>query len=153
MSRKVLLVSLLSAFIVGCGSGRSSIDSVASSNGSASISGETIVGQTLSASVSDPDGVEAGTDTYQWYSNGAAINGATSTTYTLTADEGGETVSVVARYTDSEGLRETVESSGSPFKRRLRWVQPSFTRWSTERLATFLPWGPRGWQVARFHLA
>jgi len=112
MSRKVLLVSLLSAFIVGCGSGRSSIDPVASSNGSASISGETVVGQTLSASVSDPDGVEAGTDTYQWYSNGAAINGATSATYTLTADEGGETVSVVARYTDSAGLRETVESSG-----------------------------------------
>ena len=112
MSRKVLLVSLLSAFIVGCGSGRSSIDPVASSNGSASISGETVVGQTLSASVSDPDGVEAGTDSYQWYSNGAAINGATSATYTLTADEGGETVSVVARYTDSAGLRETVESSG-----------------------------------------
>ena len=63
MNRKVLLVSLLSAFIVGCGSGRSSIDPVANSNGSASISGETVVGQTLSASVSDPDGVEAGTDT------------------------------------------------------------------------------------------
>jgi VCBS repeat-containing protein len=112
MNRKVLLVSLLSAFIVGCGSGRSSIDPVANSNGSASISGETVVGQTLSASVSDPDGVEAGTDTYQWYSNGAAISGATSATYTLTGDEGGETVTVVARYTDSAGLRETVESSG-----------------------------------------
>ena len=44
--------------------------------------------------------------------NGAAISGATSSTYTLTADEGGETVSVVARYTDSAGLRETVESAG-----------------------------------------
>ena len=73
MSRKVLLISVLAAFIMGCGSGRSSIEPVAGSNGTATISGEAVVGQTLSASVSDPDGVEAGTDTYQWYLNGSAI--------------------------------------------------------------------------------
>lgn len=111
MSRKVLLISVLAAFIMGCGSGRSSIEPVAGSNGTATISGEAVVGQTLSASVSDPDGVEAGTDTYQWYLNGSAIGGATSATYTLTAAEGSGLVSVVVRYTDAEGLRETVESS------------------------------------------
>ena len=111
MSRKVLLVTLLSAFIVGCGSDRGSVDPVASSNGSVSISGEAVVGQALSASATDPDGVESGTESYQWYSDGAAISGATSMAYTLTTAEGGEMVTVVVRYTDSAGLRETVESS------------------------------------------
>ena len=111
MSRKVLLVTLLSAFIVGCGSDRGSVDPVASSNGSVSISGEAVVGQALSASATDPDGVESGTESYQWYSDGAAISGATAMAYTLTTAEGGEMVTVVVRYTDSAGLRETVESS------------------------------------------
>ncbi len=111
MSRKVLLISLLSAFLVGCGSDRSSIDPVASSNGSASVSGDAVVGQTLTASVTDPDGVESGSETYQWYSDGAAIGGATSVAYTLSQSEGGGMVSVVVRYTDSAGLRETVESA------------------------------------------
>lgn len=59
MSRKVLLVAFLSAFIVGCGSDRGSVDPVASSNGTASISGQAVVGQTLSASATDPDGIES----------------------------------------------------------------------------------------------
>ena len=83
MSRKVLFISLLSAFLVGCGSDRGSIDPVASANGSASVSGDAVVGQTLTASVTDPDGVESGSETYQWYSDGALISGATSMTYTL----------------------------------------------------------------------
>jgi len=110
MSRKALLVSLLFAFVAGCGSDRGSIEPVATSNGSANISGNAVVGETLSASISDPDGVVSGTDSYQWYSNGEAIGGATSATYTLTPSEGGELVSVVVRYTDDTGLRETVES-------------------------------------------
>ena len=111
MSRKVLFITLLSAFLVGCGSDRGSIDPVASANGSASVSGDAVVGQTLTASVTDPDGVESGSETYQWYSDGAMISGATSMTYTLSQSEGGGLVSVVVRYTDSAGLRETVESA------------------------------------------
>ncbi len=45
MSHKVLLISLLSAFIVGCGSGRSNIEPDAGSNGTATISGVAIVGK------------------------------------------------------------------------------------------------------------
>jgi hypothetical protein len=111
MSRKVFLVTLLSTVIVGCSSDRGSLDPVASSNGSVTISGEAVVGQALSASAQDPDGVESGTESYQWYSDGAAISGASSMTYTLTSAEGGEMVTVVVRYTDAAGLRETVESS------------------------------------------
>ena len=116
MSRKVFLVTLLSAFVVGCGSDRGSVDPVASSNGSVTISGEAVVGQALSAAAVDPDGIESGTESYQWYADGVAISSASSMTYTLSPAEGGEMVSVVVRYTDAAGLRETVESSEVPIQ-------------------------------------
>ena len=105
------LYAVLLTTLVGCGSDRDSTPLVQGSNGVASISGEAVVGETLSASVSDSDGVQSGTESYQWYSDGDAISGATSSSYTLTANEGSEAVSVVVRYTDNSGLRETVESA------------------------------------------
>ncbi|MEL7024253.1 MAG: VCBS domain-containing protein [Pseudomonadota bacterium] len=111
MSHRVVLSVILLALFAGCSSDRDSVPLVESSNGSATISGDAVVGGTVTASASDPDGVVAGTESYQWYSNGAAINGATSASYTLTSAEGGAAVTVVIRYTDSPGLRETVESS------------------------------------------
>ncbi|MEM7283367.1 MAG: VCBS domain-containing protein, partial [Pseudomonadota bacterium] len=106
-----LFYGLLLTTLAACGSSRDDTALVQASNGVASLSGVAVVGSTLSASVSDPDGVEAGSDSYQWVSNGELIAGATSSTYTLGPDEGGESVTVIVRYTDSTGLRETVESS------------------------------------------
>jgi VCBS repeat-containing protein len=111
MNHKVFLFAVLFTTLAGCGSSRDDIPLVDDSNGVASIGGDAVVGQTLSASVSDSDGVQGGTESYQWYSDGDAIPGATSATYTLTQDEGGESVTVVVRYTDATGLRETVESA------------------------------------------
>ena len=110
MNYKVFLLAALFTTLVGCGSDRDGTPLVQGSNGVASISGEAVVGGSLSASISDPDGVQSGSESYQWYSDGDAISGATSSSYTLTADEGSEAVTVVVRYTDSAGLRETVES-------------------------------------------
>ncbi len=120
MNYKVFLYAVLFATLVGCGSSRDDTALVQASNGVASLSGNAVVGQTLSASVSDPEGVEAGTESYQWLSDGDVIEGATSSTYTLSPDEGGELITVIVRYTDASGLRETVESS--PFD-----VQAAFT--------------------------
>ncbi|MEL7536609.1 MAG: VCBS domain-containing protein [Pseudomonadota bacterium] len=111
MSHKVLFCAVLFTMLVGCGSDRDSIPLVPGSNGVASISGDAVVGGTLSASIADPDGVQSGSESYQWYSNGAPITGATSSSYTLTSNEGSQSVTVVVRYTDSPGLRETVESA------------------------------------------
>ena len=108
---RVYLFAVLFTTLAGCGSDRDSIPLVQGSNGAVSISGEAVVGGSLSASVSDPDGVAAGSESYQWYSDGDSIAGATSASYTLTQNEGGELVTVVARYTDNTGLRETVESA------------------------------------------
>ena len=90
-SLKVLVTAVFLAALAGCGSDRGDTPLVQGSNGVASISGNAVVGETRSASVSDSDGVETGTETYQWYSDGDAISGATASTYTLTQNEGGET--------------------------------------------------------------
>ena len=111
MNHKVFLIAVLFTTLVGCGSSRDDIPLVQGSNGVASISGDAVVGGTLSASISDSDGVQSGTESFQWLSNGDLISGATSSSYTLTSDEGSEAVSVIARYTDGSGLRETVESA------------------------------------------
>jgi VCBS repeat-containing protein len=111
MNHKVILFAVLITALVGCGSDRDSIALVPGSNGVVSISGQAVVGGTVSASISDGDGVQAGSDSYQWLSDGSAISGATSSSYTLTRNEGSAAVSVIARYTDNAGLRETVESA------------------------------------------
>ncbi|MGI9221455.1 MAG: VCBS domain-containing protein [Woeseiaceae bacterium] len=97
--------------LVGCGSDRGSTALIDGGNGVASVSGDAIVGQTLTASISDDDGVQNGSERYQWFSDGDLISGATSSSFTLSRDEGSESVTVVVRYTDGSGLRETVEST------------------------------------------
>ncbi len=111
MKSRTFVYGVLLAALAGCSSDRDDIPLVQGSNGVASISGDAVVGGTLSASVSDSDGIQTGSESYQWMSDGEQIPGATSSSYTLTSDEGGEGVSVVVRYMDNAGLRETVESA------------------------------------------
>ena len=111
MNHKIFLIAVLFTTLVGCGSDRDGIPLVQGSNGVASLSGEAVVGETLSASISDPEDVQSGSESYQWFSDGDLIAGATAASYTLSRDEGGESVTVVIRYTDASGLRETVESA------------------------------------------
>ncbi len=97
--------------LLGCESSRDGVPLVNDSNGVVSLSGDAVVGGTLSVSITDSDGVQPGTESYQWRSDGDEIAGATGSSYTLTSAEGGAAVTAIARYTDSGGLRETVESS------------------------------------------
>jgi hypothetical protein len=83
--------------------------------GTASLSGTPAQNQTLTANVTDPDGVTGATINYQWQqsSNGSAwtnIAGATSQTFTLTQDHVGQQVRVNATYTDTLGTRENISS-------------------------------------------
>ncbi|MEM6512569.1 MAG: VCBS domain-containing protein [Pseudomonadota bacterium] len=110
MIYRVTFIAVVMALLAGCGSSRDDTALVEGSNGSATISGDAVVGGTLSASIADADGVQAGSESYQWLSNGSEIAGATSSTYTLTSSEGSAAVSVIVRYTDNGGLRETVQS-------------------------------------------
>ncbi|WP_259916945.1 nidogen-like domain-containing protein [Jannaschia sp. M317] len=81
--------------------------------GAVTISGVAQVGQALTASsaaVSDDDGINPATVAGQWLRDGAAIQGATATSYTLTGDDIGSQVSFRFSYTDNFGTAESVTS-------------------------------------------
>ncbi len=77
----------------------------------ATISGSTISGQTLTAHSSGVTGYPAPTETYQWYSNGSAISGATASTYTLTDAEIGTVITVVITESNTSGPDASATSS------------------------------------------
>ena len=84
------------------------------------ISGTAEVGKTLTADTSDiadADGLSGATFTYQWIANdGSAdtdIQDATDSTYTLVADDEGNTVKVRVSFTDDAGTVETLTSTAT----------------------------------------
>ena len=82
--------------------------------GSVTVTGSTLVGNTLTASntLADVDGL--GAISYQWQAGGVDIAGATASTYTLTQAEVGKVITVTAHYTDQQGTAESVLSAQSP---------------------------------------
>ena len=86
-------------------------------SGAPTINGTAEVSNTLTADISeilDADGLVNATFSYQWIANdGTAeteIAGATSSTYTLTLDDEGNTIAVRVRFTDDYGFEETLTS-------------------------------------------
>ena len=86
--------------------------------GSPVITGTAQVGETLSVDVSgisDDDTIITSTLTYLWYANDGtddtAIEGATGSTYTLTADDAGKTITVQVIFTDGFGYNEALTSA------------------------------------------
>ena len=84
-----------------------------SPTGRVTLSGTATTGQTFTAAntLADADGL--GSISYQWKRAGAAISGATSTSYALVQADVGSAISVTASYTDGEGTAETVSSSAT----------------------------------------
>ncbi|SIQ15563.1 Ca2+-binding protein, RTX toxin-related, partial [Aromatoleum tolulyticum] len=78
--------------------------------GEVTIDGIAMQGQTLTATsnLADEDGI--GLLRYQWSVDGAAIAGATESSYTLAASDVGRSISVTASYVDSFGTTESVNS-------------------------------------------
>lgn len=117
MSIKKLIVLGIATLIVGCEDGTGGGDSNFSRNsnmaGSVTISGTALEGETLTANLTDPDGVQMADVAFQWYSDGRAIAGATASTYTITNDEAGDSIHVTARYADNKGVTSTVTSAAT----------------------------------------
>jgi Ca2+-binding RTX toxin-like protein len=80
--------------------------------GEVTISGTLEQGGVLTASndLTDEDGIGADAVSYQWFADGAPIEDATETELTLTQDEVGKAITVVASYTDEQGTPEAATS-------------------------------------------
>ena len=84
--------------------------------GQPTVSGTVQVGETLIADtsdISDGDGLDNVSYSYQWLADGADIAGATATTYTLTADDEGAAVKVRVTFTDDAGNEEELTSQAT----------------------------------------
>ena len=82
--------------------------------GAPTISGTPQVRETLTADtadIADEDGLTNVAYRYQWIAGGSDINGATSSTYTLTASEQGKTIKVKVSFTDDADNQESLTSA------------------------------------------
>ena len=88
--------------------------------GEPSISGTARVGDTLTvdtSGIADADGLENATFSYQWVGNDGSsdtdITGATDTSYTLVADDVGQTIKVRVSFSDDAGNETTLTSTAT----------------------------------------
>ena len=88
-----------------------------SATGAPTISGMVRVGETLTADttgIADADGLTNASYSYQWVANDGTVDtdiaGATDSTYTVSATDGGNTIKVRVSFTDDAGNQETLTS-------------------------------------------
>ena len=81
-------------------------------SGVPTISGTETQGETLTAAAASVTGLPSPSTTWQWERSGTSITGATSATYTLVADDVGETLTVVQTETNTHGS-DTAESAAT----------------------------------------
>ena len=84
--------------------------------GEPTITGTAQVGETLTAdtsSISDADGLDDATFSYQWLADDDDISGATDSTYTLADADEGKAVKVRVSFTDDRGNDEALTSAAT----------------------------------------
>ena len=72
--------------------------------------------ETLTAdtqAIADQDGLSNVSYAYQWMADGSNIDGATGSSYTLTASEKGQTIRVRVHFSDDSGNSETLTSAAT----------------------------------------
>ena len=81
--------------------------------GTVTISGTASEGEVLTATVTDADGLDGVSITYQWRASTdeAILPMPRAKAYTLTQSEVGKTMTVTARYTDQQGTTETLTAT------------------------------------------
>jgi VCBS repeat-containing protein len=109
---KTIAMTAIALAVAGCDSDTLP-DKTGNSFGQLALSGTPTVGETLTASVTDGNGVDSSAISYSWMANGSVIVGASSSTYTLTAAEVGSTITVDVSYTDDDDYIEKIKSSAT----------------------------------------
>ena len=85
-------------------------------SGAPTISGTAQVGETLTADTSgitDEDGLDNVSFTYQWLADGTVLSGATGSTYILVADDEGKAIEVTVSFTDDNSNDESLTSAAT----------------------------------------
>ena len=106
--------------------------------GTPTISGNPQVGETLTADpsgISDDDGLENVTFTYQWLADTADIPGATESTYTLLDADKGKAIRVQVSFTDDAGNAESLSSKDAAAwsaTMTVEWVHQGYGYYSTD---------------------
>ena len=84
--------------------------------GTPTIGGTPQVGETLTVltnGITDEDGLDNVSYSYQWMAGGSDIDGANASNYTLTASEQGQTIKVKVSFTDDADHEETLTSAAT----------------------------------------
>ncbi|WP_185968084.1 chondroitinase-B domain-containing protein [Thalassotalea sp. PS06] len=79
--------------------------------GTISISGTLESGQLITANLMDDNGFDPSNVTYSWMANGSEAIDTNASTFQLTDDEVGKTITVMATYVDNDGFDESVTSA------------------------------------------
>lgn len=106
MNKKLIAVSVAALLTTGC-DGVYDNFGPADSRGTIEINGQSEVGQSLTVTVADDDGLSNAV-TYTWMADSTVIEGATENAYTVTAAEVGTAISVRAEYVDDKGNDESL---------------------------------------------
>lgn len=77
------------------------------------ISGDALIGSTLTANVNDDNGFDPDTVLYQWQAGGVAIENAVLSTFELTEQQFGSAITVTATFEDNRGFSESVTSAAT----------------------------------------
>ncbi len=107
---KSLIASSLILVLSGCNDGYES-SKVGNSLGNVVLTGDTIVGSTLSATVNDANNVTAENITYTWMAGDTVISGASASSYVLLDADIGSEITVSVSYTDDDGFNEVAKST------------------------------------------
>ena len=111
LMNKTFVMTAMALAIAGCDDTDTLPDKNGNSFGQIALEGTAIVGETMSVTVTDGNGVDESAITYSWMADGLAIEGATSSTYVITAAEAGAAISVTAAYTDNDNFSEVLTSN------------------------------------------
>ncbi len=108
---KTFVMTAMALAIVGCDDTDTLPDKNGNHFGQIALEGSPVVGETMSVTVTDGNGVDASAITYSWMADGLAIEGATSSSYVITSAEAGAAISVTAAYTDDDNFSEVLTSN------------------------------------------
>lgn len=106
-----LLIAMTSALALSACKSDYELPSSGNSLGSVALSGDAIIGSTLSADITEGNGFESGNVTYTWLLDGVAISGASSSSYTVLSTDEGAKISLNVSYVDNDGYSEIATSS------------------------------------------